>query len=65
MAGRRNTAKRALPASFGQKSTKSGGGKVVKGSNLTKTKVGPRKSGGVTVPKSGGVRAALVVKKKK
>lgn len=38
---RRQTAKRALPASFSQKSTKSGGGKTVKSS-------GPKKTGGKT-----------------
>lgn len=45
--GRKPTAKRALPSSFSQKSTKSGTGKTIKSSNLTKTKVSPRKSGGV------------------
>lgn len=71
MAGRRNTAKRALPASFSQKSTKSGGGKVIKKSNTGTTKTTTRSSGG-----GGGVRGVkpgtsfkpstvLTVKKKK
>jgi len=41
--GRKPTAKRALPASFSDKSTKSGGGKVIKKSN-----VGTRKTSGDT-----------------
>lgn len=47
MAGRRNTAKRALPASFSQKSTKSGGGKTVKTSNLSTTKTTTKSTGAV------------------
>lgn len=64
---RRKRAKRALPASFKQRSTKSGGGKTVKKSNLTS---------GTTKKRTGGVRGVrpgdnfspetvLVVKKRK
>lgn len=60
---RKPTAKRALDSSFSQKSTKSGGGKVIKKGNLkSTTKTPPKKT---SMPRSGGVKAALVVKRKK
>jgi hypothetical protein len=50
MAGRKPTAKRALPGSFSQKSTKSGGGKVIKkGTTTTKPKGNVSKNSGGSV----------------
>ena len=51
MAKRKERAKRALPESFRQKSTKSGGGKIIKG----RTK--PKKTGKSAMPGDGSIEA--------
>ena len=56
-------AKRALPASFKQKSTKSGATTVVKKSNLSSGSTG--KSGGKTVKPGGVWKPKHVLQKKK
>lgn len=58
---RKPTAKRALPEDFKQRSTKSGGGKVIKGKSPKKT----TKKSGVKIPKTGSIDAILRIKRTK